>query len=71
MKSSRNGFLRFFVAGSVAAGCPTEVTVLTEPQAKKAAVSGHYFEFSRSFLLCALQEKETQTSALQRVCARL
>ena len=48
MSQSRRDFIKFVVAGSVAAGCPIDQTLLAAPDSKTGAmphVNGEHFEF--------------------------
>jgi monoamine oxidase len=42
MKSSRRDFLRFVVAGSVAAGCPVDLSLLDANEEKKSEIDGEH-----------------------------
>jgi protoporphyrinogen oxidase len=42
--SSRRDFLKFIVAGSVAAGCPIDLSLLAAPEEQKPQIDGDHFE---------------------------
>jgi monoamine oxidase len=44
MSSSRRDFLKFIVAGSVAAGCPIDLSLLAAPEEGKPEIDGDHFE---------------------------
>lgn len=44
MSESRRDFLRFIVAGSVAAGCPVDLSLLAAPGDNKPQIEGDHFE---------------------------
>lgn len=44
MNSNRRDFIRFIVAGSVAAGCPVDLALLAAPPGKKPEVDGEHSE---------------------------
>jgi monoamine oxidase len=44
MSGTRRDFLKFVVAGSVAAGCPIDVSLLTAPDDSKTQIEGDNFE---------------------------
>jgi Flavin containing amine oxidoreductase len=44
MSNSRRDFIKFVVAGSVAAGCPIDLTLLAQPPAPQPRVEGEHFQ---------------------------
>ena len=44
MSSSRRDFLKFIVAGSVAAGCPIDLSLLAAPEEVRPQIEGDHFE---------------------------
>jgi len=44
MTTSRRDFLKFVVAGSVAAGCPVDLTLLAAPDESKPQIDGDHYE---------------------------
>ncbi|MGB0033884.1 MAG: FAD-dependent oxidoreductase [Candidatus Acidiferrales bacterium] len=44
MSTSRRDFLKFVVAGSVAAGCPIDLSLLAAPEGAKPHVDGEHFD---------------------------
>jgi monoamine oxidase len=44
MSGSRRDFLKFIVAGSVAAGCPIEMSLLAAPEEAKPQIKGEHFD---------------------------
>ena len=44
MTPNRREFLKFIVAGSVAAGCPVDLTLIAAPDARSPEITGDHFE---------------------------
>jgi hypothetical protein len=44
MSASRREFLKFIVAGSVAAGCPVDLSLLAAPEGAQSQIDGDHFE---------------------------
>ena len=44
MSDTRRDFLKFIVTGSVAAGCPVDLSLLVGPDAPTPEISGDHFE---------------------------